>query len=226
MVILAHPTVKHLRTTLLLATLIVFSTYPVVSQDRRDIGLLGGTTYYYGEFNETTPLYQPSFALGVIFRYNFNRNYSIRASGLFGAVKGSPPQDYFLPGAPSGGFNKRVIGIEMMGEFNFIPFNPINSIEHNLTPYVNLGIGAVQMGGAIMPNIPFGIGLKYTPGSRHTIALEWRLYKTFTDTIDDYSAPVNGSAPILHNKDWYSFTGIIYTYRLYNYNNICPAYKD
>jgi len=52
------------------------------------------------------------------------------------------------------------------------------------------------------------------------------LHKTFNDTIDDYSSPDDGRKPFLHNNDWFSFIGLIYTYRIPNNSYICPAYNS
>lgn len=194
------------------------------SQDKRDFGIQVGATYYYGEFNESIPLYSPSFAMGVIFRHNINNNYSIRASAIYATVKGSSTSSNIIPD-PNINFTKNIIGVEVMGEFNFFSFNPVSTRKPKLSPFVNAGVGVAQMGTSYFLHIPFGGGLKFTPGQRHTFALEWRLHKTFNDTIDDYSSPDDGRKPFLHNNDWFSFIGLIYTYRIPNNSYICPAYK-
>ncbi|HNV51745.1 MAG TPA: hypothetical protein PKM28_02540, partial [Tenuifilaceae bacterium] len=56
------------------------------SQDKRDIGLTLGGNYYYGDFNESLPLQSPALGIGVIFRYNFDKHYSIRASAQYGSI--------------------------------------------------------------------------------------------------------------------------------------------
>lgn len=208
---------------LLLLTLFNTNNY---AQDKRDIGLQLGGTYYYGDFNERTPLYQPSFSLGVIFRYNINNFYSLRGSANYSKIQGSYNSTSYLPNVNTEqSFSKALLGFEVMGEFNFLNFNPISERKGKFSPFVNLGIGVSQIGGNFFANIPFGIGMKYTPGQRHTISIEWRLHKTFTDKIDGYTAPTDNRTALAHNKDWVSFAGIIYTYRLFNNNNICPVYK-
>lgn len=195
-----------------------------IAQDKRDFGIQVGTSYYYGDFNEIMPLYSPSFALGVIFRYNITPNYSIRASAIYANVSGSSSTSNIIPD-PNISFSKNIIEAEAMGEFNFYSINPVSARKAKLSPYVNAGVGLAQLGTSVILHIPFGVGLKFTPGQRHTFALEWRLHKTFSDKIDDYSAPTDGRKPFLHNNDWFSFIGLIYTYRIPNYSYICPAYK-
>lgn len=209
---------------LLSVILIGMTQFDVIAQDKRDFGIQAGATYYYGEFNEVMPLYSPSFAMGVIFRYNINQNYSIRASAIYATVSGTSSSSSIIPD-PGISFSKNIIGAEAMGEFNFFPLNPTNSRKAKLSPYVNAGFGIAQMGTSLIFHIPFGGGLKFTPGQRHTFALEWRFHKTFNDEIDDYSSPNDGRKPFLHNNDWFSFIGLIYTYRIPNNSYICPAYK-
>ncbi len=203
---------------------LIFFAQITYSQDKRDIGLQLGSTYYYGDFNENQPLNSPSVGFGVLFRYNINNHYSIRASALYSNISGSYPTDKYLPDVAKSSFSKQYIDAKIMGEFNFIPFNPINVRKGNLSPFVNLGIGIQQIGGTFVPAIPFGAGLKFSPGGRHTFALEWQFHKTFTDKIDDYTPPTDGKSVIMHNNDWVSFIGLTYTYRLFN-SNICPVYK-
>lgn len=215
---------KFLPGLLVLFSVLVlpFKSY---SQDKRDVGVQVGSTYYYGDFNETKPLYQPSFAMGVIFRYNFNTQYSLRASALYGTIKGESPSGFFLPLPVTTSFSKTVLEAEVMGEFNFVSFSPISNRKNRLSPYVNLGLGVGQLGGSVLLHIPFGVGLKFTPAKRHTLAMEWRFHKTFNDELDSYAAPDDGKAPFLHNNDWFSYIGLIYTYRLYDTGNVCPVYK-
>lgn len=193
------------------------------SQDKRDIGFTLGGNYYYGDFNETLPLQSPALGIGVIFRYNINKYYSIRATVQYGSISGSHKGNYYLPGVFPASFSKSFLDAQILGEFNFMSFSPIGERKTKATPFVNLGIGVAQIGGAFIPNIPFGIGIKYSPIRRHTIAVEWRFQKTLVDNIDNYT-PTN-STTISHNNDWISFIGLVYTYRLYNNNEICPVYK-
>ncbi len=193
------------------------------SQDKRDVGLTLGGNYYYGDFNETIPLQSPSAGVGIIFRYNFDKFYSIRASAQYGSISGSHKGNYYLPGTFPTSFSKSFLDAQILGEFNFMSFSPIGERKTKVSPFVNLGLGISQIGGVLVPNIPFGLGIKYSPIRRHTIALEWRFQKTLNDNIDNYT-PLNNRV-VTHNNDWISFIGLVYTYRLYNNSEICPVYK-
>lgn len=203
--------------------LCLFCNKSLNAQNKRDLGIQIGTSYYYGEFNENKPLYKPTAAFGAIFRYNYNRFYSIRLSGAFSEIKGESTGYEATNTTIS--FEKRIINFEAMLEFNFIEFNPMTSHQKKLlAPYANVGIGGIIVDGKVISNLPFSAGIKYTPGKRHTFALEWRFHKAFTDKIDDHSLPSEKSA-IIHNNDWISFVSFIYTYRLFDHGQLCPVYK-
>jgi len=195
------------------------------SQERRDLGFQAGGTYYMGDYNLETPLYQPSPGVGIIYRYNLNKYYSLRMSVYYGGLKGSySSTGFYLPGV-TGSFSKKIIEANGLCEINFMSFNTRHLRKDNFSPYVILGLGIAYIGGDIIPNLPFGIGVKYCPVSRITIGCEWKLSKTISDGIDNYQNVYDGSKPTLHNNDWFSFIGIFVTFRLYNYNNTCPVYQ-
>ena len=51
--------------------------------------------------------------------------------------------------------------------------------------------------------------------------------KAFSDGIDDIVNPGGESVQTpVGNNDWYAFTGIFLTYKLFNYMNDCPTYND
>jgi len=195
------------------------------SQERKDLGVLAGGSYYLGDYNQEIPLYQPSLGLGVIYRYNLNKYYSLRISALYEGVKGNySASSLYLPGI-TGSFSKQIIEADGLCEINFMSFNTRHLKKDNFSPYVILGIGAAYIDGGVIPHIPFGVGVKYCPISRITLGIEWKLSKTFNDKIDSYQNVSDQSEAFLHNNDWFSFVGFIVTYRLFNYNNTCPVYQ-
>ena len=196
-----------------------------ISQENRDIGVQAGGSYYTGDYNQGVPLYQPSPSLGIIYRYNLNKYYSLRISASYGILKGSYSSlNQYLPGV-TGSFSKHLIETEGLCEINFMSFNTRHLDKDNFSPYVILGIGVAYIDGEVLPHLPFGVGIKYCPVSRMTIGWEWRLSKTFTDNIDNYKNVYDGSNAIFHNNDWFSFVGLFVTFRLYNNNKTCPVYE-
>lgn len=203
----------------------MFLSILVYAQERKDVGIIAGTSYYMGDYNPSAQFYQPSPLLGVMARHNFNPFYSLRAMIAYGWVKGSHnPSDFFLPGeTPS--FSKQLITVELDGEINFISFDSRRSFHRDISPYLILGLGVAYDGGALFPHIPIGLGVKYSPIGRLTLGAEWRLHKTFYDRIDGYSNISNKRKSFIHNNDWFGIAGIFVTYRLYSQSTLCPAYR-
>jgi len=211
----------------LFSVLILLSLYSnsSICQERKDLGIQAGGSYYMGDYNQGTPLYKVSPSFGLIYRYNLNKYYSLRLSAGYGSLRGSyTAQNPYLPGA-TGSFSKHVIDLEGLCEINFMSFTTLRYKKDNFSPYVIIGVGGAYIGGNIIPKIPFGVGVKYCPASRVTLGLEWRLNKTFDDGIDNYHNVYDGSKAMFHNNDWFSFMGLTVTYRLFNNKFTCPAYQ-
>ncbi|MHC1702666.1 MAG: DUF6089 family protein [Tenuifilaceae bacterium] len=213
------------RFFLLVIILSLYFIEHIYSQEKKDLGIQVGASYYTGDYNQSKILYQPLPAIGIIFRYNLNNYYSLRASASYGGLSGNYSSfNHYLPGTTNS-FTKQIIEAEILGEANFLTFNTRNAKKNIFSPYVVFGFGSAYIGGEVIPNIPFGVGLKYCPIPRLTVGFEWRLHKTFSDNIDNYQNVFDGSKAIFHNNDWFSFMGLFITFRLYNYDKICPVYK-
>jgi hypothetical protein len=86
---------------------------------------------------------------------------------------------------------------------------------------------------------PFGLGMKFMLPNGINIGLEWSMRKTFTDELDaidnQYQVGNVHNRPVEHrqligfqkgngsNNDWYSFAGIILSYRPGPKKNACPG---
>jgi hypothetical protein len=86
---------------------------------------------------------------------------------------------------------------------------------------------------------PFGLGMKFMLAGGLNIGFEWSMRKTFTDDLDaidnQYQVGNVYNKPIEHkqligfqkgnnaNNDWYSFAGIIISYRPGPKKNACPG---
>src|ERR1700690_1724045 len=78
----------------ILFCLIIFSVSLFSQKSKRyqEFGIFLGGSYYIGELNHVHlgPLTQP--AGGVVYRYNFNPRFDIKANLLFGSVRGDDSQ--------------------------------------------------------------------------------------------------------------------------------------
>ncbi len=194
------------------------------AQERNDIGISVGTSSYIGDYNPTLSYNNPQPSVGLHFRHNSSNYYSIRAAvSMAGLGSSINDLDTYFPGTQSG-FSKMLYEGELLAEIGFLPFNTKNKTSMHFSPYVIAGIGAASVDGIIIPHIPFGIGTKYAFGNRISIALELRLHKTGNDLFDNYEN-LHTTSSLVHNNDWFTFTGLLLSYRIYNEKGLCPVYK-
>jgi len=203
----------------------VFLVTLVESQERKDIGVMVGTSYYIGDYNLGEQFYQPSLFLGGMLKHNFNSFYSVRAVLGYGWLKGShSDNDFFLP-PDQLPFSRQLVFGELDAEINFLPFDSRKHNRENISPYILLGFGIVYNGPVVTQHIPLGIGIKYSPEGRLTLGAEWCLRKTFSDKLDGYTNISDGRRSFVHNNDWFGIAGLFVTYRLSNKEALCPAYR-
>jgi hypothetical protein len=177
-----------------------------------EIGPFMGTSFYIGDLTPTTIFSQPQLAGGIIYRYNINPRWAIKANLLFAKVKGSDYEtnDQY---ARNLSFQSPITEISVQGELNF--FNlPIKSGKFGITPYICAGISVfsfnpqAELDGTLyslqhlgtegqgLPGekkfyslthvaIPFGLGVKMNIGKYVSLGVEWGMRYTFTDYLDD-----------------------------------------
>ncbi len=208
--------------------LILLSLAFIVStkaQERNGIGVFAGTSYYFGDYNQSTQFYQPSPSGGILFKHNFSKLYSFRIAANTGSIQGIHIEDNaFLYPRITPSFRLQFYNAEAVIEIGFLHFDTKQRGRHNFSPYVSLGAGILYINN-ISVQIPMGVGIKYTPHNRWAIGAEWRVHKTFSDNLDLY---VNHSASprsFIHNNDWIGIAGIFVSYRLINKRVICPTYE-
>ena len=81
-----------------LLLILVLTPFFTQGQEKNEIGALGGASYYMGDFNLAQQFHKPSVAIGVLFRHNINKFYSIKIAGLHGQVQGDYVNtSYYLP---------------------------------------------------------------------------------------------------------------------------------
>ncbi len=228
-----------------LLIILLLAGFAHLAHSQRDVnfGAFLGTSYYMGDINPNRHFYRPNPSLGLIYRINLNKHYSIRASGYYSYLSGSDidfgsrinSDRYFEPVE----FNTSIIDGTLQFEFNYLPFVP-NLGNWEYTTYVAGGIGySIIISSRVRTNldadylrnpiphltIPFGIGFKFNVSRRVSAGFEWSFRKTFTDRIDFLQNPT-GDISLIHNNDWYSFAGLFITYKFFKFAQDCPAYDD
>jgi len=69
--------------------------------------------------------------------------------------------------------------------------------------------------------------VKANLGKRLSAGVEVSMRSTFTDLLDGVANPGGeGVQTPVGNNDWYMFTGIFLTYKIFNYLNDCPTYQE
>ena len=221
-----------------LLILFVFYSLIVFSQKGNEIGVFVGVSYYTGDVNPNR-LFQPiNPAFSILYKHEINKRYQTRLSLSFATLSGSDAKSKNIyQQNRNHKFSTTVTEFNFLIEFNFLPYKSESQFDY-FSPYITSGIG-VFVSPTVTdlpanPIIPLGIGVKYAPTKKISLSFEWMYRKTFTDVLDNL--PINeyeGTAGFQSkqrtyngSKDWYSFAGIILTYKFAFKNTSCPAYAD
>ena len=199
-------------------------------QRNSDYGVLAGVSSYIGDINPTRLLYSPRPAGGIFYRYNFHPRQALRSSLIYGGLRANDldfKNDFQTARAAS--FSGTVGEFALQFEFNFFPYSTEGK-TWDYTPYIAAGGGIAFINTATftyVPVIPFSLGFKVNMYKNLGLEAEYGFRKTFYDNFDglkDLVAPSDYAW--IHNNDWYSFTGIAVTWKIYSKLAGCPAYSD
>jgi len=189
-----------------------FSIYIAKSQ-KSELGAFIGTSYYIGELTNSY-FANPKSAAGVIYRYNLNPRWALKASAFFGSFEASDKETN-SNNPRNLSFRSPISEISAQMEFNFLKLY-IDEDKNRFTPYIFGGISVFSFNPQtqydnhwydLQPigtegqglegfddtysltsvSIPFGLGIKFNFFRRFSTGLEWGWRKTFTDYIDDVS---------------------------------------
>lgn len=201
-------------------------------QRSADYGIFGGVSSYMGDINPGRLLYAPLPAAGIFYRYNLHPRQALRANIFFGGIRGDDLDfDNDFQQDRASAFSGLVGEAAVQFEFNFLPYTTQGK-NWDFTPYIAAGAGMafidVTENYSFQPVIPFSAGFKINIHKNLGLEIEYGFRKSFYDNfdgeIDDMVDPSDNSWT--HNNDWYSFTGISFTWKIYNKMVGCPAYND
>ncbi len=204
--------------------LLMLTAAPAEGQRKSDIGFMTAVPWYLGDISPTIPQPTPlPPAIGPILRYNFNERNSLRAHAVFFDL-GASGEIYNGEAAE---FRSSFVNLGLDFEFNWWPYKTA-SRRTKYSPYVSAGIGySLNYIGESASHlyVPFGGGLKANLGQRLSGGLEVSMRKTFNDLIDGVANAGGEEVQTpLANNDWYLFTGLFITYKIFNYRGECPTY--
>ena len=197
----------------ILSLLISISAY----SQRTEIGLTAGSSYYLGELNKSPLMHSPSLTYGLIMRRNIDEHYALRASVQSVYLRGADADmESAYQKARNHSFNVLLTDISVLVEFNFLPFDPIES-DKFFTPTIAVGstifLSNSPSLGSFNYAIPFSAGIKYAPSKQLILSLDWNMRKTFTDQLDQLAEDVfdesltpffNKQQSYNNSKDWYA----------------------
>lgn len=182
--------------------------------------------WYLGDIASSMP--QPVIvppAIGPILRYNFNMRNALRAHLVFYDLAGSGE----IFGGTEAEFQSSFVDLGLDFEFNWWPYKTAHR-KTKYSPYVTAGLGySIDRLGEAKSHLylPFGGGVKANLGKKLSGGIEVTMRKTFTDLLDGVTNPGGeGVQTPVGNNDWYMFTGIFLTYKIFNYMNECPTYDE
>lgn len=210
--------------------LLALPALSINGQRSADYGITGGVTSYIGDINPGKLLYSVMPAAGIFYRYNLHPRQALRMNFLAGGLSGS---DLDFPNtfqqSRAGFFSGSVAEWSTMFEFNFFPYHTQGK-RWKSTPYLAAGAGIVFINTVVFtytPVIPFSAGFKLNVYNNLGLEVEYGFRKTFYDNFDglkDFVDPAEHGW--LHNNDWYTYTGVSFTWKIYNKLAGCPVYND
>jgi hypothetical protein len=210
--------------------LFLFLSLTLSGQRNADYGIFGGVSSYLGDINHNRFLYAPLPAGGLFYRYNLNPRQALRGNLFFGGIQGNDLDfNNSFQQARGANFSGTVAEFAVQFEFNFLPYSTQGK-RWNYTPYIAAGGGVAFVNSTTfkyVPVIPFSIGFKVNVYKNLGLEAEYGFRKTFYDNFDglnDLVAPSDLGK--IHNNDWYTFTGIAVTWKIYNKLAGCPAYGE
>ena len=210
--------------------LFIITALAASGQRSSDFGVLAGVTSYIGDINPGRLLYDPSPAGGALYRFNLNPRESLRASFIYGGLRGNDLDfNNSFQIARGASFSGTVGEVAAQFEFNFFPYT-LGGKRWDWTPYLAAGGGIAFINTTsytYVPVIPFSAGFRINIYKNLGLEVEYGFRKTFYDNFDglkDLVAPSDYTWT--HNNDWYTFTGIALTWKIYNKLAGCPAYSD
>lgn len=219
-------------------------SYSVKAQDKLELGMFLGASYYIGDLNPQKQFYQPGLVIGGIGRYVLSDRVAFKGTFSMASLKGSYPDNgvLFPEGNIDYSFNRQIGDATAQMEFNFMSYDHKFIHNTNFTPYLSFGLGTTiykrfstesennSEQTVFILSLPIGVGVKYKINKWIRVGAEWSFRKTFVDDLDvvGNNLPINPGDPYafdvgskIHNNDWYSFAGVMVTFSLFKRNSEC-----
>ncbi len=205
----------------------------VILAQEGNLGIFAGVGYYNGELNPRGVFYNPSLALGVLYRHNFDNRWSLRINANYSNLKGNDAgSNNTYQTQRNHSFSNVVWDIGPQIELNFLQYDKDKLDTYYFTPYIT---GGVLL--SIFPDsqrlfelaVPVGFGFKYAITTEITAGMEWSYRWTNSDLIDglepdNFLTSPNEQRSYNPDTDLYSFFGAFVTIRVFKETSTCPAF--
>lgn len=183
-----------------------------------ELGVLGGVSYYNGDWNPGIPFNQPEPAFGFLVRYSKNTRWAYRANFSTGALTSNNRFARVTETVPAA-FSTKISDLSLLVEFNFYDYFT-GSRKDYATPYIFAGVSyfgtnkeRMQSIGFNRFSIPFGFGFKYSINKKLGLGMEWRMHKAFSDDLEENLTGLTFDYPDPNTNDWFNFTVVSLTYK-------------
>lgn len=207
------------RACALLIAAFVISGAAQAQDYRYEIGPAVGISGYLGDVNNSNLLKHSGVAGGVLFRYNMNSRWAVKANLLYASISGNSNDiSTQFPGGEHYEFKSNLYDLGAQMEFNFFSYGigPRYKRYRRFTPYMTVGLGGVlaSTGGKTNGSfvIPLGAGVKLKLKERLDLGFEFTMRKEFSDKIDGLSDLNGVKHSFAKNTDWYSVAMFSLTY--------------
>lgn len=136
-------------------------TSQALSQDKLELGLFGGVSYYMGDLNPSQQFMKPRPAIGFVGRYAFSDRTAAKLNATVGGIAGEYPKQGDIYKNYHGvtravvdetgrtvnqkdstyNFDRALLDIGLMAEFNFRSFDhQFMKDQSRFTPYITAGL--------------------------------------------------------------------------------------
>lgn len=176
-----------------------------VGRNQLEFGLQGGLMYYVGDahpkmFQDVREVY------GAEMSYLFNHRWSLMLQGVTGRIAGRTATAYGLPDPNGEMWTNRLVDIDVVARFNFLPFGITDKYDLKVkpyTPYIFAGIGLSMHNNfsRYTAYIPVGVGFRWVCTQHLGMFIAWQNNICLGDNLEpvpgyDNIHGLNGSNPL------------------------------
>lgn len=176
-----------------------------VARNQLELGVQGGLMYYVGDahpkmFQDIREMY------GAEISYLFTQRWSLMLQGTTGRIAGRTANQYGLPDPNGEIWTNRLVDIDVVARFNFLPFGIKDKYDLHCRPYtpyifVGFGLAMHQNFKKFTPYVPVGVGFRWVCSEHVGMFIAWQNNICFGDNLEpvpryDNIHELNGSNPL------------------------------